>query len=108
MRSLNARDKNHRTPIHHAAAYGHANATALLVEAKANIEVEAYNKTPLFLAVTFGHVAAAKELLRLGARRPNAWFTEDFQHRVEDYRKNRPASRMRSQAELDLEARGLE
>lgn len=66
--SRDARTKVERTPLHLAAAAGHAAVARLLLEAGAAADPrDMLRMTPLHWAVQRGHAAAAQELLRHGA-----------------------------------------
>ncbi len=66
--NINTTDEDGETPLHWAAAAGHAGITALLIERGADVNaVDEDGETPLYLAAYWGKTAAATVLLVHGA-----------------------------------------
>ena len=62
------RDKDNRTPLHHAALEGHLRSVSLLLSRGAWVDVDDMNgQTPLYLAAINGRLEAAQKLLSEGA-----------------------------------------
>ena len=66
---LNRSDRNKHTPIFMAAACGHEQVVALLIEGKAHVDCRnLQGHTPSFAAAERGHLHVIRELVRAGAR----------------------------------------
>jgi ankyrin repeat protein len=65
---VEARDRNHRTPLHQAALCGHTDAARELLNRNADLNAQdRQGRTPLYLATLRKHADVVRFLLTVGA-----------------------------------------